>query len=437
MNSWNWEQSRWRFVVSALERICSPRQIYVVGALTLLSLAQGLLSRAQSLEQQSPAAAKSPDASSPLFVNEDSHIVVMEYEAWFGPNAVTFQTSVVKPLLQSTDMQAIGGGYDSTDPKVIRQHVEWLESMGIDAALIEVTNNVSCIFNSEEFARKHLSNCTDLFRSENQSIRDNTGNLYPAWSRLGTRLKLIPMLGGIDPDVLYKDTDGKTAFEKELEYFAALIKQHPELSDPTLSDNPLWLQIREFLKGHSEIARKYTFRMVAGFLDSQSDLWANQNTPEGPVEVNPEFGFWSWVDRLNPSCTMALCPYFPSYNKIGRRAENFTASIATAGQNGWGCPNPNEMPYCSDAALRYGKNGSYATLDSFMDYARELKPIFLILHQFNEFNSSDEGFNANTNDDIEPADQWGRTALEVVKEQIRQYRRATRHADSSEANNIP
>jgi hypothetical protein len=68
-----------------------------------------------------------------------------------------------------------------------------------------------------------------------------------------------------------------------------------------------------------------------------------------------------------------------------------------------------------------------------MDYARGLKPIFLILHQFNEFNSSDEGWDANTNDDIEPADQWGRRALEVVKEQIRLYRRAARREDSPEA----
>jgi hypothetical protein len=147
------------------------------------------------------------------------------------------------------------------------------------------------------------------------------------------------MLGGIDQDVLYKDADGKTAFEKELQYFGALIQEHPKLSviyegrplmliylgapqDPTLSDNPLWLQIREFLKGHPEIADKYTFRMMAGYLDSQSDLWASQNTPDGPVEINSEFGFWSWVDRLNTSCTLALCPYDPTYNKIGRRVEN-------------------------------------------------------------------------------------------------------------------
>jgi hypothetical protein len=129
------------------------------------------------------------------------------------------------------------------------------------------------------------------------------------------------------------------------------------------------------------------------------------------------------VDRLNTSCTLALCPYYPSYNKTGRRVENFTASIATAGQNGWGCPNPNELPYCADDALRYGKNGSYETFDSFISLARNLKPIFLILHQFNEFNSSDEGWDANTNDDIEPANQWGSRALEVVRDQIRFYRR--------------
>jgi hypothetical protein len=449
VNNWNRKQARRRLVVSIPQRSCRPRPLLVVGTLALLSLAAAAALRAQSLPEPYSTDEDPRDAKSPLIVNGDSHVVVMEYEAWFGPNAVTFQTSVAQPFLQSADMQASGGGYDSADPAVIQQHVESMESMGIDAALIEVTNNVSCIFNSEHFAQKYLPNCTNLFRSENQSIRNNTGNLYPAWRKLGTGLKLIPMLGGIDQDVLYKDTDGKTAFEKELEYFGARMQEHPNLSviyegkplmliylgapqDPTLSDDPLWLQIRQFLKSHPGIAERYTFRMMAGYLDSQSDLWANQSIPDGPVAINPEFGFWSWVDRLNPSCTLTLCPYYPSYNKIERRVENFTASIATAGQGGWGCPNPNELPYCPDDALRYGKHGAYQTFDSFMAYARELKPTFLILHQFNEFNSSDEGWDANTNDDIEPADQWGSRALEIVKEQIRLYRHETRHQDSPE-----
>ena len=375
----------------------------------------------------------------PLVVDGNSRVVVMEYEAWFGPHAVTFQGFSALPLLQSADMQAVGGGYDSADPAVIKQHVAWLESMGVDAAISEVTNNVSCIFNSEWFVKKYVPNCTPSFRFYNQTIRNNTGNLYPAWSALGTRLKLIPLLGGIDSNVLIKDRDGKTAFEKEVEYFGAHLQRYPDrrviyegkplmliflgaAQDPNPADRPLWYRIEQFLQRHPEIGRKYTFRLMAGYLDSQPDLWATQGTPDGPVQINPAYGFWSWVDRLNPTCTEPLCPYYPSYNLAGSRVENFTASIATAGQNGWGCPNPNALPYCPDDALRFGPGGGYATFDSFMTYAKQLDPIFLIIHQFNEFGPPDEGFDANTHDDIEPANLWGKGALKAVRDEIRAYR---------------
>jgi hypothetical protein len=167
------------------------------------------------------ASASSSAIDSPLVVDSNSRIVVMEYEAWFGPNAATFQGTAAKPLLQSKDMQPVGGGYDSADPNVIKHHVASLEYMGVDAAIADLTNNVSCIFDSEWFVEKYVPNCTPSFRIYNQNIRDNTGNLFPAWSGLGTRLKLIPLLGGIDKNVLIKDKDGKTAFEKEVDYFGA------------------------------------------------------------------------------------------------------------------------------------------------------------------------------------------------------------------------
>jgi hypothetical protein len=198
--------------------------------------------------------------------------------------------------------------------------------------------------------------------------------------------------------------------------------------DPVHSDNPLWLQIRNFITSHPEIAEKYTFRMMAGYLDSQPYLWLNPGKADAPEEINPGYDFWSWVDRLKTSCAQPYCPYYPTFNQIssdGSRVENMTASIATAGAYGWGCPNENSLPYCPDDALRFGANGtnrSNATLDSFMDYAAQLDPIFLILHQFNEFGPPDEGFDANTDDDIEPANLWGFGALEAVKEQIEIYR---------------
>jgi hypothetical protein len=382
-------------------------------------------------------------ASGPLIVNEHSHVVVMEYEAWFGPHAVTFQDSSAMPLLQSPDMQAVGGGYDSADPAIIKQHVAWLENLGVDAAISDLTNNVSCIFNSDWFVRKYIHNCSPQFRAYNRSIRDNTGNLYPAWSALGTRLKLIPLLGGIDNNVLTKDKDGKTAFEKEVEYFGARLREYPNLGviyegkplmliflgaaqDPDPADHPLWFRLEQFLQRHPEIGTKYTFKLMAGYLDSQPALWASPGTPTAPVQINPAYGFWSWVDRLNTSCAKPLCPYYPTYNRQGSRVENFTASIATAGQNGWGCPNPNAAPYCPDDALRFGAGESYVTFDAFMTYAQQLDPIFLIIHQFNEFGSGDEGFDANTNDDIEPANLWGKGDLKIVKDEIKTYRQATK-----------
>jgi hypothetical protein len=388
------------------------------------------------------AAASSSAPGGPLVVDSSSRVVVMEYEAWFGPHAVTFQGSAAMPLLQSADMQAVGGGYDSADPAVIKQHVAWMEYMGIDAAIIDLTNNVSCIFNSEWFVKKYVHNCTPSFRTYNQNIRNNTGNLYPAWSGLETRLKLIPLLGGIDGDVLIKDQDGKTAFEKEVDYFGARMDQHPDLTvidegkplmfiflgaaqDPNSADHPLWYRFEQFLQHHPEIGEKYTFKLMAGYLDSQPALWATQGTPDGPVEINPAYGFWSWVDRLNTSCTEPSCPYYPSYNRVGSRVENFTASIATAGQDGWGCPNANAPPYCSDDALRFGSDGRYATFDAFMTYAKRLDPIFLLLHQFNEF-AAEEGWNADTNDDIEPANLWGKGDLKIVRDEIKAYRQSSR-----------
>ncbi|MGA7908223.1 MAG: hypothetical protein WCA16_12515 [Candidatus Sulfotelmatobacter sp.] len=90
-------------------------------------------------------------------------------------------------------------------------------------------------------------------------------------------------------------------------------------------------------------------------------------------------------------------------------------------QSGWGCPNSNAPPYCPDDALRFGDDGSYATFDAFMDYAAQLDPIFLFIDQFNEFTPPDEGWNANTDDDIEPANLWGND-LGIVKHQIELYR---------------
>jgi hypothetical protein len=341
-------------------------------------------------------------------------------------------------------MRTVGGGYDSEDPAVIAQHVAWLDEMGIDAVTLDLTNDVSCIFDSLAFVRRyleHFQGCGAL-RGDYQQIRDNSGNIYRAWTKLGTRLKVIPLLGGIDGNVLIPDVDGRTAFEKEIDYFGALGSTYPQRTvvyegkplmlvylgaaqDPNPADNPLWYRLRSFLQRRPDLTSRYTFRMIAGYLDSQPGLWAQQGTPSGPIEIAPQYGFWSIVDRLNSACSINLCPYYPTYSRAGSRVENFTASIATAGQTGWGCPHSEAPPYCADDALRTDRDGAYVTLAAFMTYARTLRPIFLIVDQFNEFVQPDEGWNAQTDDDTEPANLWGHSAVDAVRAQILQYRAAT------------
>ena len=51
--------------------------------------------------------------------------------------------------------------------------------------------------------------------------------------------------------------------------------------DPDPADHPLWFRIEQFLQRHPEISGKYTFKLMAGYLDSQPDLWATQGTPDG------------------------------------------------------------------------------------------------------------------------------------------------------------
>jgi hypothetical protein len=397
------------------------------------ALCVSIPAKTQSIGLDAPSAGGIPGRA--LTVDDSSHVVVMQYEAWFGPDAVTFQNAEAMPLLQSADMQGIGGGYDSADPLVIKKHVKWMQYIGMDAALVDVSNNVGCIFSSGPVVGTFCNPADEGFRKSNQTILSNSGNLYAAWSALHTRLKLIPLLGCLDDRDLALGNDGKSGLEREAEYFGSLMARYPGLSvvfqgHPlmllyigTPVDTALLAKAQAVLKS-SGLDAKYTIRINAGYLDSQPDFWANPDQqPKQPIQLARQYDFWSWVDRLKPA--YALYPtYHEAPSQFAHRAENFTASIATAGERGWGCPQPR---YCPDAALRY-EGSSYTTFRDFMSAAGKLDPVFLFVHQFNEFTNSDEGWNAETSDDIEPTREplgWGYTALAAVRERIRIYRSST------------
>jgi hypothetical protein len=230
-------------------------------------------------------------------------------------------------------------------------------------------------------------------------------------------VRLIPLLDGSDRDLLAIDATGETALEHEVEYFGALVDAHPELDvvylghpllvlfvGPTpcvkgLADcGPPWLDDVMAKLESLGLTSRYTFRVMGGYFDAQPEFWAKGPPPDGPVQLaatDPYGPYWTWVDRLKPSYG-----YYPSYGVHGGRVESFTASVATAGAHGW-ASDAGPRVYAADDALR----GAGQTFAAFMAYARELDPLFLWIHQFNEYSPAvagqDEGWDRNTTDGIE------------------------------------
>ncbi len=418
----------------------------------------------------------------------------MEYEAWFGPGAVTFPPASLspRPLLQSADMAPVGGGYDSRDPNVIATHAGVLASLGVDAVTLDLTNNVSCIFDTGPAGLDpgSLNPCGQStaglnaeFQNAMHEIATNDDTIYRSWAKLGTPLKIIPLLAcqdngcltpyaaagpvtgfGVDPcpalpGVPVGNLDGNprvtgtTSFEKELAFFARLMGAFPKLdviyggkplvlvfAPPGIDDNQCEMQGLHDLIAARHLDAKFTFRMIGGFFDTDRTFWNEPAgyRPAGAVPLRSGFGetWWSYEDRLNPSFD-----YYPTYNvnTTYRRVENFTASVATIGQDGWGTwpeacktatgANPpldtcmKGTDYYVDDSLRDAGGVSYSTLAHFMAYAEKLDPIFLLVNQYNEFAVPDEGWNAETTDDIEAADDGiGYGAVDTVRELILRYR---------------
>ena len=146
----------------------------------------------------------------PLVVGPSDHVIVLEYEAWFGPKAENFSDAEAMPLLQSADMKPFGGGYDSADPHVIKQHVDWMRYMGVDAAMVDLSNNVGCIFSTGPPSPRYCVAASRAFRANNRAILANDAKLYPAWTALRTNLKVIPFLGCQDLRDVARDPAGKS-----------------------------------------------------------------------------------------------------------------------------------------------------------------------------------------------------------------------------------
>jgi hypothetical protein len=100
-------------------------------------------------------------------------------------------------------------GYDSQDPLVIKQHIAWLEALGVNAVIAEQTNGAPCdmnygtLTNCVRFLNRNHSDRSGQpgYSASINSINQSTFNLYRAFANNGTAIKIIPLVDGWEPEV--------------------------------------------------------------------------------------------------------------------------------------------------------------------------------------------------------------------------------------------
>jgi hypothetical protein len=385
---------------------------------------------------------------------ETPHVVVMGYEPWFGrfshnnwTRPAGFDAFSILPLLRSAGMEIEVrrtdhwgqpqifkvDGYDSSDPAVLTQHFLWLEAMGVDALLVDFSNRV-------QFYK------SDLTVGPEFAMMNNIRAIYRELKATGSKLKVIPLLGAYER----VDVDSGGLNQLLNDWYALMTTEYPGHAiiyegKPLITifhavgtefdscgDTSCWQHTRnQLLKTRPSTAKTgnwldyITLRHVGGLYDSQPSAWGETKLDARAINNKRDstVTYWSWVDRFKSSLG-----YFPSFAKDSQgRVEAFTAANGSGGntpepvleeeqkekcyptRRGWiSCAwgrhprfDGDKPYYAPDATLRV-EDGVH-TFSRYMHLAKELKPTFLIVNQWNQFEQTDEGFDYLTTHSLEPA----------------------------------
>ena len=353
-------------------------------------------------------------ATHPLNVLSDNHLVVMEYEAWFGPNAVPFEGLAAVPTLSSASMKAVGRiGYDSSDPAVIKQHVAWMRKIGVDAIILDESNAVSCAY-----AQDVAALCSGQGGQEQhdrlQNIIKNNVAIYDYYRDNNVPIKIIPLLDGQDEHGIVADAGGASTLEKQLRHWKAVMDSHPNQvvyyqGKPLIQiygGTPFKLAMQTAVNktlANTGLSGAFTVRFTTGYTDDQSNLYARVPGLAGVRQMSTNL--WSFLDRFRVELGM-----LPTYSVSGGVVENLTVTSAFPGKPDWNAPSTGQR--------------SAGVLNAFMDVAKKLRPTFLIINQFNEYVQPDQGKTLATSNDIEPTNIGGTASLDLFTAAIADYRKA-------------
>ena len=312
---------------------------------------------------------------------DPKHLVILEYETWFGPGYAKWGQEEATPLL---------GRYNSLDPRVLRQHALWFNDMGINVVELDWTNNLTSAFPNE--TAKECIAAMDA--------------LLQVYSTMPQHPKLLMLMG--PEHNLWRDSKDTYAgpwFKAQMDYVYEHYIHNTKYRDMFVQyeGKPLMLY---YLNGPRSVAPpnlsdpRFTTRYVGAWL---------QFTKE------EKYGVWSWYDQhpvptmyKNSAEALTVTDGYPAVYTPGKDLNNWTALDAG------------------------GKNAD-ETYRAQWEVALKVKPRFLFVNQWNEFVPPDQ-YNANLSNDMEPtiitekgdarASGWGFEYMNLTREYIRLYHEA-------------
>lgn len=316
-------------------------------------------------------------------VDNPSHIVIMEYETWFGPGYAKWGQEEAIPIL---------GLYSSLDPRVLRQQALWFDEMGFNAVELDWTNNLTKPF--PDAAAKECIAATNL--------------LYQVYSSMEQHPKILFLAGPEHNRWLSrKDVYAGPWFKEQMNFLYRHYVNNPRYKDMylTYEGKPLMLlYLNGPRTGPPPDIRdsRFTIRYVGAWLQTTHQQ---------------KYGVWSWYDQ-KPTPTyykgkveaLTVCDGYPATRPPEKKRNYWLAQDA-------GGKNYGETYRIQwSAAFRY-------------------KPHFLFVDQWNEFEPPDQ-YDVNLSNDMEPTlitergdprpSGWGFYYVDLTREEIAAYRKATR-----------
>lgn len=295
--------------------------------------------------------------------------VGLAYSTWFPP--ASWEHTWGEPEL---------GCYDSADPRVIRQHAEWIADAGVDFVWLDWSNNLDADHTNRKAPQR-----MDLLLIERA-----TRVLFDEYAQLAKRPRVSIFLGCPGaPEAVVDGRLTRKADQIHDEYvanprFRPLLQEY--LGKPLLvvyvnTPSPFPTGVPEWDDD------RFTVRWMTGFVTEQPHLWSGSDRLS-------HYGYWSWEERG-----------MQSYTVHEGQAESM--NVVACWRDDPNCPTP-------------GRRGG-ATFRERWARAHEIGPRFAMVVSWNEWVLGEQP-SAEVSKDLEPSTTHGRLYLDILREEIARFK---------------